>query len=221
MSQNAAVQKIVNETLGDSLDNVGQEQVQSFISSIDSLVQKNELPMSIGQAVHAASLVLCIMDKSMRVVVWNTFAAKTTGVTQDEIKGKDIARESLTLLPGTSKPSFEAAFNQCLNGHPVHGTIIQMGRRDGALLKMLCNFSPLVTPRGTEGVVMIAHDITTIVGSNASSAATAETPNEIVGANGTNGILYELICTVFYLVCYSRKTKLAAKRCNLQVFWME
>ena len=194
-SKHSIVKKLVEQAFGESPgETIALEKLQGFIASIDALFQNNELPIGIGKAIHAGSLVLGVVDQSMRVVVWNTFAAKTTGITQDEIKGKDIIREVPNLLMGSSQVSFRAAFDQCLKGHPVHGSILQMGRKDGATLQMLCNFSPLITPRGTDGVILIAHDVTHMGGSSISSATTAETPNVATTSNGEQSELRLLVC---------------------------
>lgn len=152
---------------------VNSDQLNALILGLDTWCQSNELLSGLGESVHAASLVLIVIDEHMNIIVWNAFAHQTTGFSQDDVKHRNI----LDIFPD-GRGVIEAAMCQCQLGFPVQGSTLILKRKTGEMMHFLGNFSPLrCAQRHHGGMVIIAHELPhTVASLSTVSAEVAPTP---------------------------------------------
>lgn len=150
------------------------ETIALLVNKMDNYVQKQELPIGLGKSLHAASIGLFVVDKQFRVVVFNPYMMNSTGYSKEQIKGKVVLGQGI--VNAASRVAMETAMQHCCQGLPVKGSVIEFVKSDGSDMNMMCSFAPLITSNGLDGMMVIAQDISAIMG--ISNAAFAETPCE-------------------------------------------
>ena len=170
------VTRIIEESIGYSKKVWNAKEKESFLKSLDIVVCEQQLPLSIGTSLMDASCVVIVVDQEMKILIWNTFAAKMLGYTAEEMTDATLT-DAIQIFPGSAATTLTMAREQCLKGLPVHGSVIEATRKEGGAVKLLCSFTPLKNEEEVTGMIVMAYNITDVAQTPA-NAETATTPTE-------------------------------------------
>ncbi|KAH9138829.1 hypothetical protein AeRB84_016862 [Aphanomyces euteiches] len=177
---NASVRKLVRQTLGENLEYAGSvQQVRAFVTSVDTFFQSTESLASLGKSLYASRAVVFVVDKSMRVILWNDCAIALTGFSREEVAGRNFL-DLPGLVPLGSTTVLERALQSCVDNAKtkLQALELQLFSKDGRELRLLCECTPLLGNPAGAGMLVVAQDLMAFQTSVAQRemAALAETP---------------------------------------------
>ncbi|RHY93068.1 hypothetical protein DYB35_006327 [Aphanomyces astaci] len=158
------------------------QQVRAFVSSVDNFFQSTESLASLGKSLYSSRAVVFVVDKSMRVILWNDCAIELTGLSREEVAGRNFLDLPGLVSLGTTAV-LERALQACVD--PTKGKVqaleLQLFRKDGRELRLLCECSALLGNPAGAGMLVVAQDLLAFQGTLAQRelAAVAETPAQL------------------------------------------
>jgi PAS domain-containing protein len=170
---NANVRKIMSQTIGEELEYATSvPQVRAFVSSVDNFCQTTESLASLGKSLYSSPSVVFVVDKAMRVILWNDRAVHLTGFSRAEVAGRNLL-DLPGLVPRASTSHLQRMLQSCVGdlntstSHlgsssltAAHAAIeILFYHRDGQPLRLLCACSPLLANPAGPGMLVVAHDM--------------------------------------------------------------
>ncbi|ETW10302.1 CMGC/MAPK protein kinase [Aphanomyces invadans] len=161
VANNGSVRKLLRQTLGEQLEFAGSvQQVRAFVTSVDNFFQSTESLASLGKSLYASRAVVFVVDKSMRVILWNDCAIELTGLTRDEVAGRSFI-DLPGLVPLGATAVLERALQSCID--PSKGKVqaleLPLFRKDGRELRLLCECSALLGNPAGAGMLVVAQDL--------------------------------------------------------------
>ncbi|KAF0691546.1 Aste57867_17258 [Aphanomyces stellatus] len=179
---NASVRKLLRQTLGEHLEYAqSTQQVRQFVSSVDSFFQSTESLASLGKSLYSSRAIVFVVDKSMRVILWNDCAIGVTGFSREEVAGRNFL-DLPGLVPLGATTLLERALQTCVEnaagGPKMQALELQLYSKDGRELRLLCECTPLLGNPAGAGMLVVAQDLMAFQSSIAQRemAALAETP---------------------------------------------
>ncbi|KDO20346.1 CMGC/MAPK protein kinase [Saprolegnia parasitica CBS 223.65] len=177
---NGTVRKLLRQTMGDQIEYVTSiPQVRSFVAAVDSFCQTTESLASLGKSLYASGSVVFVVDKSMRVILWNDTAVALTGFTRDEVAGRNFL-DLPGLVPVSSSSMLEQALFSFMDGANGSRAPLEVSlfAKAGHELRLLCECTPLVGNPAGPGMLVVAQDLAMYdnVKTQREMAALAETP---------------------------------------------
>ncbi|GMF32076.1 unnamed protein product [Phytophthora lilii] len=183
--RNGVVRKILQQTLGEHLEDTSLPAVQSFVAGVESYCASTESLASLGKSLYTSPALVFVVDEAMRVILWNDCAVTLCGYSREEMAGRNLLKELPYLVPPATAKVLADALAHCVRGSPVASVMLEFTSRDQSKVTLLGACTPLVGNPVGSGMLVVAQDLTHLPFAMVDKKALAETPAVLDQTQGT------------------------------------
>ncbi|TYZ63026.1 hypothetical protein PybrP1_004020 [[Pythium] brassicae (nom. inval.)] len=158
----SVIRKIVQQTVGESLEHASVPQLQALVSSVETYCATTESLASLGKSLYTSAAVVFVVDELMRIILWNDHAIKVSGFAREEMAGRNLLADVPFLVPPHTVNVLADALARCMQGVPFTGAMLEFTRRDRSKLALLTTCTPLLSNPAGQGMLVIGHDVSLV-----------------------------------------------------------